>query len=121
MSKRQYVVRVVQTYRSIDASDRPSDYEANEGDILAESFLECLRYAELITVHSVDPNGLTARCFDIHAPHAVRVPEGIGSAIWAENTAAWMRGFGYNAVKAPSTIVTVEQAKKLLKWETEEA
>lgn len=86
-----YIVRVVQTMTP------PPEYHYNyEGGDLG-SFVECLRYAGLVTVHETDPNGLTTLCFDIHPP------KGVDSKPWSEMNAQRMRSFGYNAVSAPST------------------
>lgn len=89
--EKKYVVRVVQTHT-------PDGTEVYEGDPLG-SFIECLRYAGLVTVHqeSVRPDSLTSLCFDIHCPH------GLKSKPWSEMNAERMRSFGYNAVSAPST------------------
>lgn len=91
MAKKKYVVRVVQTHTD-------NGTELNEGAIIDDAFLECLRYAGLVTNHPInDETSLTSRCFDIRAPH------GVLSDVWAEQNAARMRSFGFNAVKAPST------------------
>lgn len=88
--KKQYVVRVVQTH-----DDELK--EQNEGGVISDSFLDCLRYAGLVTVHDVDLHGLTSSCFDI------RCPSGLDSKMWAEGLAARMQSFGFNAVVAPKT------------------
>jgi len=102
VNKRQYVVRVVQTHTPATNPDdsyvvQAASQEINEGGIIDDSFLECLRYAGLVRVHQVDPHGLTTRCFDLVCP------AGNESDIWAERVAQKMQSFGYNAVKAPST------------------
>jgi hypothetical protein len=88
MKKKEYVVRVVQT---------DDDVELLMNKDLSQ-FVECLRYAGLVTVHEVDPRGLTTLCFDIRCPH------GLNSKAWSEQNAARMKSFGYNAVSAPSTL-----------------
>lgn len=79
MAKRKYVVRVVLM---------PDQREGCDG------ILECLRYAQVITVHRNDPAGM---CFDIDCP------PGLESDRWAKANADRMATFGYNAVVAPST------------------
>lgn len=81
--KTTYVVRVVQGKKN------------DEIAYINKAFLESLRYAGLITVHEVDPNGLTNVCFDLLPPH------GVNDKVWAEQNAERMRSFGFNAVKAP--------------------
>ena len=90
MSKKEYVVRVVQT-RADDGTP------INEGGVIDAAFIESLRYAGLIVIHDVDPYGLTETCFDIKAPH------GVNTKAWAEMNAERMRSFGFNAVCAPGT------------------
>lgn len=95
MSKKQYCVRVVCIADPIippSVSDYPS-----------EIFIECLRYAGLITPHNsdefiiVDGIGCAKQVFDIECPH------GLDSKVWSEQNAKRMKSFGYNAVSAPST------------------
>lgn len=86
MKKKEYVVRVVQTHT-------PEGQELYEGDNVG-SFVECLRYAGLVTIHPTDT--LTSLCFDIHCPH------GLESKPWSEMNAKRMQSFGYNAVSAPA-------------------
>lgn len=50
--------------------------------------IECFRYAGLVVVHNDD-------IFDILPPH------GVDSKVWAEQNAARISSFGYNAVSAP--------------------
>jgi len=61
------------------------------------SFLECLRYAGVISLHRDDEEG---QCFDIQPPRHLNAS---GSKIWSEQNAARMETFGYNAVSAPRT------------------
>lgn len=58
------------------------------------SLLESLRYAQLVTIHRDDEDGV---CFDLHCPH------GLNDKVWAGANAARMQSFGYNAVAAPAT------------------
>jgi hypothetical protein len=77
--KRESVVRVYLTDRQREGA----------GDVL-----ECLRYAQVLTVHRNDENGV---CFDVHAP------QGLNSEVWAKQNAERMSTYGWNAVSAPST------------------
>jgi hypothetical protein len=52
-------------------------------------FLECLRYAGVVTIHETEHG----QCFDIHCPKEIGRPN-----IWAEQNAARMKSFGYNAI-----------------------
>lgn len=54
-----------------------------------DGFLDCLRYAGLISVQIDDDE---RQCFDINCPNAIGRPR-----IWAEMNAERMRSFGYNA------------------------
>jgi len=56
-------------------------------------FLECLRHAGLVQVHRDDADGNV--CFDLLPP------PGVDQEVWAEQGAARMASFGYNAVRAP--------------------
>lgn len=99
MAKKKYVVRVVcikDERLPMSVTDFPPD-----------AFIECLRYAGLITVHPSEiyveqtEHGrleMDKTTFDLHCPN------GLLSDVWAEQTSAKMRSFGYNAVKAPSTV-----------------
>jgi len=78
MSKKEYVVRVV-------------TYTDNE---IPLAFLECLSYAGYVKVHNTDRE--KGETFDILCRHT-----GILSDVWAEQNAARMQTFGFNAVKAP--------------------
>jgi len=62
--------------------------------IVDSTFIDCLRYAGLITVHRDDETG---QCFDLVAPGDQ------DSQAWSEENADRMKSFGYNAVSAPST------------------
>lgn len=86
------VVRVVQT---IDAEDK---YPINEGGMIDKKFLDCLEKAGLITIHEVDPHGLTEKCFDIECPDGLLSP-----GLWAACLSDNLRNCGFNAVVAPST------------------
>ena len=96
-----YVVRIVQTEldRERDFLDRVFD----NPPVITHSFIESLRYAGLIDVHEVDPNGLTTDCFDLICPNLRGRDYVEQSKIWAEQNAERMRTFGFNAVCAPST------------------
>lgn len=86
-TKKEYVVRVVQTVT-------PDGEQLREGGDI-EAFVECLRYAQLVTIHETESTSLTTLCFDIHAPH------GMDSKRWATMNAKRMATFGFNAVEAP--------------------
>jgi len=76
-----WVVRVVTDPGSRDWFDNP--------------FLECLRYAGLVTVHP--PAAGRQTCFDVLPPH------GPSDRTWAERNAARMRSHGLHAVACPQT------------------
>lgn len=86
--KKEYVVRVVQTMT-------PDGKELHEGGDIGR-LVECLRYAQLVTIYETDPVSLITLCFDIHCPH------GMDSQRWAIMNADRMKTFGFNAVDAPS-------------------
>lgn len=100
--KKEYVVRIVQTEpdKERDIIDRIFD----NPPVIPHSFIESLRYAGLITVHEVDPNGLTTDCFDLICPNLHGRDYERQSKVWAEQNAERMRTFGFNAVCAPSTV-----------------
>lgn len=97
MSKKQFVVRVVQTSNPGDPANQQPPYSVNEGGVINGNLLECLRYAGHIELHDVDPNGLTELCFDIRCP-----TYRLNSQTWSEQLAAKMRSHGFNAVSAPA-------------------
>jgi len=96
--KRRYVVRVVM-FKDEHATPlrREISFERNMG-----TFLECLRYAGLVTIHQDDGKHVT---FDLHAPR------GLDDAVWAQHNADRMQTFGINAVKAPEWLNTYGEDK----------
>ncbi len=64
--------------------------------------LECLRYAQIVTIHRDNEEGI---CFDLHCP------EGMADRPWAEMNASRMRSFTYNAQAAPGTAHLEEVAR----------
>lgn len=82
MRKKKYVVRVV--IPTVENS--PPLAQRVDG-----AFLECLRYAGIVTVHRDNEEG---QVFDIHSPF------GAGDKAWSEMNAQRMQSFGYNAVSA---------------------
>jgi len=92
--KRRYVVRVVM-FKNEHAMDRKPgniSFARNMG-----TFLECLRYAGLVTIHRDDEKHVT---FDLHAPR------NIDDEVWARQNAERMQTFGINAEKAPEWLTT---------------
>lgn len=98
MTKKRYVVRVVQTVE-------PSGRMVSEGGYIDPGFIESLRYAGLIQQHATDPRGLTHHCFDLLPPAGVDDTQG-----WAERNAERMQTFGFNAVAAPEAPESVEDS-----------
>jgi hypothetical protein len=73
MRKKLHIVRIV-----IPWETKPID----------GGFVDCLRYAGVLSVHDTE----SAQCLEISAP------KGLIGKVWAEQNAARMRSFGYNAV-----------------------
>lgn len=97
--RRMWCVRIVQTKNA-------NGMRMNEGDGISLKFLDCLKFADAITVHEVDPNGLTTLCFDLECPADFSVKREVAATFskkWADKTAAYMVAKGFNAVAAPST------------------
>lgn len=88
MSKKKWVVRVV--IPTVD--NHPPLAQRIDG-----AFLECLSYAGFVTLHHDDEERQT---FDLHAPF------NLNGKVWAEQNAARMTTFGYNAVAAPAAPAT---------------
>jgi hypothetical protein len=59
------------------------------------TFIENLRYAGLVKVHSTHDGEPLRTVFDILPPH------GVEDVAWAQMNADRMTSFGYNAVSAP--------------------
>ena len=97
--KRRYVVRVVMFKDEHALERKPGNvsFTRNMG-----TFLECLRYAGLVTIHQDDGKHVT---FDLHAPR------GLDDAVWAQHNADRMQTFGINAVKAPEWLNTYGEDK----------
>ena len=91
--KTEYVVRVV-----IPAKPDPTPENMVERafmmNMIGGDFLDCLRYAGFVHVHHDNEERQT---FDLLCP----LPKSYNNKVWAEQNAARMRSFGYNAVVAP--------------------
>jgi len=98
--KRKYVVRIVLFKKADAAKDDPLALRWERG---MGSFLECLRYAGVVTIHVNDENHMT---FDLHCPSPT-----YDSQVWARHNAERMGGFGINAVVAPEWVNTSTEPK----------
>ena len=62
--------------------------------IMDTPFIECLRYAGLLSVQRDDESGM---CIDLHCPSAA-----YDSQVWAQRNAERSKTFGINAAAAPA-------------------
>lgn len=83
MKKKEWCIRICFPFEN--------DLLDNNPDI--GTFLECLRYAGVGTIHETD----TTLVFDIHCP------KGLESKPWAEINAKRMKTFGFLTAAAPRT------------------
>jgi hypothetical protein len=63
--------------------------------IMDTPFIECLRYAGLLSVQRDDETGM---CIDLHCPARGAVRD---TQVWAQKNAERISSFGLNAVAAP--------------------
>ena len=64
-----------------------------DDSVMANPFIECLRYAGLVVVHKDNEYGMTIDLIQ-------RDPK-VDSQVWAQMNAKRMESFGFNAVAAP--------------------